>query len=538
MTPLKFLDRTALAYPEKVAIVDGPRRFSYRQFQARVHRLAWALRDGGIKPGDRVAFLCPNTAEMLEAHFAVPLAGGVLVAINTRLASGEIAYILNHSGTRFLFVDEELESVVRPDDREPPRDGPDGAQEDSTLERIIVIGAKTSPAGESRPCAYEALLAGSRDDAVPWLIADENDTIAINYTSGTTGRPKGVMYTHRGAYLNALGEALTSGVRPESVYLWTLPMFHCNGWCFTWAVTALGARNVCLRRIDPSAVWRMIDEQAVTHLNGAPVVMVSLLNDPDRPQRLSRPLTATVAGAPPSPTMIQQMTELGADVIHVYGLTETYGPHTVCAAGEDWPSLDIAHRAQLMARQGLHYVTADAVRVVDEQMQDVPADGQTLGEVVMQGNNVMQGYFNDPRATEEAFRGGWFHSGDLAVMHADGYIELRDRRKDIIISGGENISSIEVEQALCRHPAVLEVAVIGVPHEKWGETPKAFITLKTSATATEQQLIEHCRQVLAHFKCPTQIEFMALPKTSTGKIQKFVLRQQAWGDSRQRIQGA
>ena len=362
--------------------------------------------------------------------------------------------------------------------------------------------------------------------------------ISINYTSGTTGKPKGVMYSHRGAYINALGEVVETTLTSEAVYLWTLPMFHCNGWCFPWGVTAAGGTHVCLRQVEPELVWSLVAEHGVTHFNGAPVILIALLNHPSRPEKLDRPLTVTTAGAPPSPTLIDQMETLGAKIIHVYGLTETYGPHTVCAAQPAWKNLSIGEQARLKARQGVAYTIADDVRVVDENMIDVAADGETMGEVLMRGNNVMIGYYQDLQATSDAFRGGWFHSGDLAVMHPDGYIELRDRNKDIIISGGENISSIEIEQTLYRHPAVLEVAVIAIPHNKWGETPKAFVTLKEGMEADAQELIAFCRDQTAHFKCPTAIEFTALPKTSTGKIQKFVLREKEWKGSEHRIKGA
>ena len=526
LTPLQFLARSSSVYRDKTAIIHGAVATTYGEFGQRVNRLASALRAHGLVRGDRVAFLCPNIPPMLEAHFGVPLAGGILVAINTRLAPNEVAYILNHSGAKFLFVDSELAATVRP-----------------VLDRLTtvktIVNILDAPVGEplSGP-DYESFLAEAFSEPLPFPMEDEEATISINYTSGTTGMPKGVMYSHRGAYLNALGEAIETGLSSETVYLWTLPMFHCNGWCFTWAVTAVGGTHVCLRKVDPAAAWSLVDRHRVTHLNGSPVVLISLLNHASRPQKLSRPITVTTAGAPPSPTLIGQMEALGAKIIHVYGLTETYGPHTICAPQADWASLPADERSRLKARQGVAYTIADQVRVVDENMLDVPADGETLGEVLMRGNNVMTGYYDDPEATRKAFKGGWFHSGDLAVMHADGYIELRDRRKDIIISGGENISSIEVEQVLYRHPAVLEVAVVGVPHAKWGETPKAFVTLKDGMQASDQELIDFCRAQIAHFKCPTAIEFTALPKTSTGKVQKYVLRQKEWAGHEKQIQGA
>jgi fatty-acyl-CoA synthase len=499
LTPLSFLERTAYAFPRRVGVVDGDRRLSWTDVRERTRRLAVALQESGIEKGDRVAFLAPNRCELLEAHYGVPAAGAVLVAINVRLMADEIAYIVTHSGARLVVVDPSLAHLVAGLD----------------VERLLVTGEGSS---------YEAFLASAGDVEPEDRLESEDDTISINYTSGTTGRPKGVMYTHRGAYLNALAEAAHAQLTPRSVYLWTLPMFHCNGWCFTWAVTAAGARHVCLPKVDPPLVWRLIDEENVTHLNGAPTVLVMLAADPSA-SVLARQVLVTTAGAPPPPAVIERTEALGFAVNHVYGLTETYGPITICEWDPAWDSLGVEERARLKARQGLHLLTADRVRVVDADMRDVPADGETMGEVVMRGNNVMKGYFANDAATEEAFRGGWFHSGDLAVMHPDGYIELRDRAKDIIISGGENISTIEVEQALVRHPDVLEVAVIAVPDEKWGERPKAFVTLREGAELTEDELIAFARETLPGFKAPDEIEFGELPKTSTGKIKKYELRE-------------
>jgi acyl-CoA synthetase (AMP-forming)/AMP-acid ligase II len=508
LNPVEFLHRAAYMYPEKIAVVDGGRRYSYRQLAERSWRLASALRSAGLGKGDRVAALLFNSPAMLEAHFGVPAAGGVLVAVNNRLSSAEIGYILGHSGARYLLVDSGLEAMIKPVD----------------LRGVTVIGCTGSgDAGDS----YEQFLAsGSPARPVSWL-EHEEETISINYTSGTTGRPKGVQYTYRGAYLNALGEVIHAGLSAESVYLWTLPMFHCNGWCFPWAVTAVAARHVTMRAVDPQLIWELIDGEGVTHYNGAPTVQLLVLNHP-RAHRLERPVTAMVAAAPPSPTLLGRMSELNLRVVHVYGLTETYGPITVCPEQEGWRDLPAAERARHLAHQGQGYVSADLVRVVDDQMRDVAQDGQAMGEVVMRGNNVMSGYFRDQAATATAFTGGWFHSGDLAVWHPDGTIELRDRGKDIIISGGENISSIEVEQAITAHPAVLEAAVIGVPHPHWGERPKAFVTLNDGATASPQEIIAFCRERLAHYKCPDTVELGTLPKTSTGKVQKFVLRDREW----------
>nr|WP_241684305.1 AMP-binding protein [Actinomadura sp. J1-007] len=453
---------------------------------------------------------------MLVAHFGVPLAGAVLVAINTRLAPAEVGHILDHSGAKVLVVDATLHPSVAPLEGGP-----------ASLERIVTVtdpasGAEPDPAVGGLP--YGELLALGSDDPLSWSVPDENAAISINYTSGTTGRPKGVVYTHRGAYLNALGEVLHSRHSPDSVYLWTLPMFHCNGWCTPWALAAIGGTQVCLRAVDAAEVWRLIDEEGVTHLNGAPTVLLAIANA-ERAHALDRPLTVTTAGAPPSPTIIGQMERLGASIVHVYGLTETYGPYAVCEPQPGWPGLDAAERSRLLARQGVGMVQTDGLRVVDGAMRDVPADGETLGEIVMRGNNVMKGYHRDEAATAEAFRGGWFHSGDLGVRHPDGYVELRDRSKDIIISGGENISTVEVERALDSHPAVLEAAVVAVPDDRWGERPKAFVVLRPGRDATEAELIGHVRERLAHFKAPDRVDFLAeLPKTSTGKIQKFELR--------------
>ncbi|MFQ5553917.1 MAG: AMP-binding protein [Acidimicrobiia bacterium] len=523
LTPLAFLERAATVFSDKEAVVYRETRMTYAELGVEATRTAHALRRAGIEPGDRVAYLLPNLPEMLVAHFAVPLAGAVLVAINTRLSGAEVEYIVNHSGARVLVVDTELYPAVAPH-----------LGDAAGLERIVSL----DDAGTGTPEGTMPLtefLEGAEGDPLPWTVEDETAAISINYTSGTTGRPKGVQYTHRGAYLNALGELIHSRHSPASVYLWTLPMFHCNGWCTTWALTGIGGRHVCLRAAEPTEIWRLIREEGVTHLNAAPTVLISMVNAPEAgpfPQKL----TATTAGAPPSPTIIGQMEELGADIVHVYGLTETYGPHTVCEIQEGWAPMSGADRARLMSRQGVSYIIADPIRVVDETMTDVSRDGATMGEVVMQGNNVMAGYFADPEATAAAFRGGFFHSGDLGVHHPDNYIQLRDRAKDIIISGGENISTIEVEQAVMSHPSVLEAAVVAVPHETWGERPKAFVVLKDDATASGDELIEHVKGSIARFKAPDVVEIVdALPKTSTGKIQKYVLREQEWAGRDSRI---
>ena len=529
LTPLAFLGRSAEVFGDKTAIVHGSRRITYREFADEATRLARALQASGIGPGDRVAFLCPNVPEELIAHFAVPLAGAVLVAINTRLSAQEVRYILDHSGSKLLVVDAALRGLVEPI-----------AERLETVREIVTLVDPewTGSQGLVPPGAtYEDLLARGTGDPLPWEVGDERSTISINYTSGTTGRPKGVMYSHRGAYLNALAEVIHSEHSSASVYLWTLPMFHCNGWCTTWAVTAAGGTHVCLRAVQADEIWRLLDDEGVTHLNAAPTVLVTMANAAQA-HRLDRGLLVTTAGAAPSPTVIGKMEQIGAKVVHVYGLTETYGPYSVCEWQPAWPGLPPAERARLLARQGVAMVQADPLRVVDEQMRDVPRDGQSMGEIVMRGNDVMTGYFADEEATAHAFRGGWFHSGDLGVWHPDGYIELRDRAKDIIISGGENISTIEVERAIDSHPDVVEVAVIAAPHDQWGERPKAFVILRPGATVTEQQIIDHVREQLAHFKAPDHIAFVTeLPKTSTGKIQKFTLREKEWAGHQSRIQG-
>jgi fatty-acyl-CoA synthase len=515
LNPVDFLVRSAYLYPEKTAVVHGARRLPYRELGERSWRLANGLRAVGLEKGDRVATLLPNSPAMLEAHFGVPAAGGILVPINTRLGAAEVEYILSHSGARFLLVDRELADVVAA----------------LALPGLTTIeSADTGAAGD----LYEDFLAGA-DATIPesWL-EDEEETISINYTSGTTGRPKGVQTTYRGSYLNALNEVIVAGLSGESAYLWTLPMFHCNGWCFPWAVTAVAARHVTMRSVDPAAVWHAIDEEGVTAYCGAPTVQLMIINH-ERAHPVERPVTALVAAAPPSPTLIERMSELNFGVVHVYGLTETYGPITVCPEQDGWHLLPPEERADLLSRQGQAYISSDLVRVVDDELNDVEQDAEAMGEVVMRGNNVMSGYFADEEATSRAFRGGWFHSNDFAVWHPDGNIELRDRGKDIIKSGGEKISSIEVEQTLVAHPAVLECAVVGVPHDFWGERPKAFVTLNEGAGASDRELIDFCRDRLAHYKCPDAVEFGPLPKTSTGKVQKFVLREREWAGRETRI---
>ncbi|WP_347350733.1 long-chain-fatty-acid--CoA ligase [Intrasporangium sp.] len=530
LTPLSLLARSADVFPDKDAVVYRDRRLTYREFAAAATRLARALQASGIEPGDRVAYLMPNLPELLIAHFGVPLAGAVLVSINTRLSPEEVAYILEHSGARILVVDAELAVPL----------GTLGFQLPESVEEVVTVTDPAAP-GPDTPALtgpdYDGLLARGTDEPLPWTVPDETAMITLNYTSGTTGRPKGVMYHHRGAYLNSLGEQIHSGFGTDSVYLWTLPMFHCNGWCTTWGVTGAGGTHVCLRSVDAAEIWRLIDTEGVTHLDGAPVVMSTIANHPGA-HPLERPVVVTTAGAAPSPTIIEQMARLGATIVHVYGLTETYGPYAICERQPGWSELEVAELARLMSRQGVGMVCADRIRVVDEAMDDVPGDALTMGEIVMRGNNVMTGYFNDPEATATAFRGGWFHSGDLGVLHPDGYVELRDRAKDIVVSGGENISTVEVERALLSHPAVLEAAVIGAPDDKWGERPKAFVVVRAGQTVEPAALVEHVRNQIAHFKAPREVEIIPeLPKTSTGKIQKYNLREREWAGHTSRIKG-
>jgi len=504
LTPLEFLARSAAVYPSCTAVVDGDRRLTYAELQQRVHAFGAALQRAGVAPGDRVAILARNSLLALEAHFAVPLIGAVLVMLNIRLQSAELAPIVNHSGAKALLGDDLVLPLLEIAGQMPQ------------LERIITN--------------HEEFFRRGNSSVVPHRPA-EDDVISINYTSGTTGAPKGVMYTHRGGYINAIGEVVEHGLTNRSVYLWTLPMFHCNGWCFPWAVTAVGGRHICLAEVNAKLAVDLIEREGVTHLCGAPVVVRTLTEHcTQRGIRFQSGLKMVTAAAPPPPAVIRAAEEIGIDISHVYGLTETYGPHSVCAWHAEWNCEPLEKRAQLKARQGVPYVVAGTdMRVVDEEMRDVPADASTMGEVVMRGNNVMLGYYRDPEATETAFRGGWFHSGDLAVMHPDGYIEIRDRAKDIIISGGENISSVEVERVLYEHPAVLEAAIVARNDDKWGEVPHAYVLLKEDSNATAEELIEFCRARLAHFKCPKAVHFGPLPKTSTGKIRKNILRAQSRG---------
>ena len=520
LTPLDFLRRSAEVYPEKAAVVHGDRTFTYRELEARCRRLASVLAKRGVGRGDTVAVMAPNVPALLEAHYAVPGLGAVLNALNYRLDAATIAFCLEHGEAKVLITDRELSPVIAKALERSKREIFVVDIDDPLASGGTLLGATT----------YEDWLAtGDPAFEMPGP-ADEWDALALLYTSGTTGNPKGVVYHHRGAYLNALGNALAFGLSPDSVYLWTLPMFHCSGWTYTWAVTAVGATHVCLRKVDPALVFPAIEKHRVTHLCGAPIVLNMLVHAPESVKRrfAHRVEVATGGAAPPS-AVIEAMESMGFRVTHLYGLTESYGPATLCAWQDEWNALDLAARSRLMARQGVRYPTLADMQVGDPQTDaPVPRDGATLGEVMLRGNTIMKGYLKNARATEEAFRSGWYHTGDLAVWHPDGYIEVKDRSKDIIISGGENISSLEIEECLYRHPHVMEAAVVARPDEKWGETPCAFVVLKPGAPEVSGEEIQAwCREHIAHFKVPRTVVFGELPKTSTGKIQKFVLREMA-----------
>ncbi len=525
LTPLSFLDRAADVYPDKVAVIHGEWRLTYRAFRERCRRLASALARRGIGRGDAVALLAPNVPAMLEAHYGVPLAGAVLNPINVRLDGASVAHILAHSEARLLIADPEFAGTVA-DAYARMDDPPPLIAIDDPLYEGPLFEDDDGPRAEDR---YEAFIAAGDPDCAGDPPDDEWRAIAVNYTSGTTGGPKGVVFHHRGAYLNALGQVLVMGMNAETVYLWTLPMFHCDGWCYTWGVTAAAGTHVCLRRVDPALIFPMIVEHGVTHMCGAPIVLNMLIHAPAEQKRpFPRTVEVATGGAAPPSAVIAAMEEMGFHVTHLYGLTECYGPATVCAWHPEWDALPLDERAERTARQGVRYPTLEAMMVADpETLAPVPADGRTIGEIMLRGNTVMKGYLKSPEATAEAFRGGWFHTGDLAVVHPDGYVEVKDRSKDIIISGGENISSIEVESVLFRHPAVMEAAVVARPDEKWGETPCAFVTLKEGAQATAEEIIAFCRENMAHYKCPKTVVFGPLPKTSTGKIQKYELRERA-----------
>jgi fatty-acyl-CoA synthase len=523
LTPVSFLARSAAVYPTKPAVIHGDRAFTYAEFFARCRRLASALARRGIGEGDTVTIMAPNVPAMLEAHYGVPMAGAVLNPLNYRLDARSIAFILEHGEAKLLLTDTEFSDTIREALGLVPR-----------KISVIDIDDPRSPGDRGGTLLgekdYEAFLQEG-DPEFDWpRPADEWQAICLLYTSGTTGNPKGVVCSHRGAYLNALGNALTFGLSPRAVYLWTLPMFHCNGWTYTWAVTAVGATHVCLRRVDPGLIFPAIERHGVTHMCGAPIVLSMLIHAPTKVKRRpGRTVEVATGGAAPPSAVITAMEAMGFRVTHLYGLTESYGPATVCAWQADWDGLGQQERAARMARQGVRYPTLEDMVVADPQTQTpVPRDAKTMGEVMLRGNTVMKGYLKNRKATDEAFRGGWFRTGDLAVQHPDGYMEVKDRSKDIIISGGENISSIEVEEVLYRHPAVMEAAVVAKPDERWGETPCAFVSLKPDAgPVTSDDLVNWCRENLARFKVPKRIVFGPLPKTATGKIQKFVLREQA-----------
>ena len=520
MTPLDYLAWSANVYPDKTAVIHGDLKYSYKEFYGRCRKLASALWDCGVRKGDTVSVMAPNVPALLEAHYGVPMIGAVLNALNIRLDAANIAFILNHAETKVLITDREFSGVIKEalsELRNPPVviDIDDPLYEGGEL-----LGEKD----------YEAFL----DEGSPsfeWTRPDDEwQAIALNYTSGTTGNPKGVVYHHRGAFLNAMGNSKMFGLDRNAVYLWTLPMFHCNGWCFTWTVTEVAGTHVCLRRVDPEVIFPMIQQHNVTHMCGAPIVLNMLVHAPDSVKiKFDQTIEVATGGAAPPSAVIASMERMGFKVTHLYGLTETYGPATLCAWQDEWADLALEAKASKMARQGVVYLTLGEVAIIDpETMQRCPRDGETMGEIMFRGNTVMKGYLKNPKASEEAFGGGWFHSGDLAVMHPDGYIEIKDRSKDIIISGGENISSLEVEETLYQHPDVMEAAVVAKPDEKWGETPCAFVTLKPGAGAvSEADIIKWCRENLAHYKAPRTVIFGELPKTSTGKIQKYVLRAQA-----------
>jgi len=520
MTPLSLIERAASVYPGYTSVIHGRLKYTWAETYARCRRLASALAAKGVGVGDTVAVLATNIPAHYEAHFGVAMIGGVLNSINTRLDGPAVGFILDHAGAKVFLVDRELSATAK------------SALAHAEVKPLIIDiddPEYTGPGERLGDIEYEAFIAAG-DPAFAWQHPDDEwRAISLNYTSGTTGNPKGVVYHHRGAYLNAVGNALEWGMPQHPVYLWTLPMFHCNGWCFPWTVAAMAGVNVCLRKVDPVLIFELMKKHGVTHFCGAPTVLTMLINaDPKLKEGLKPGVKVTTAGAAPPAAVIQSMEELGFHINHVYGLTETYGPAVVSAWHAAWDPLPLSERARLRARQGVRYQMLESIKVMDpETMTEVPADAQTMGEIMFRGNIVMKGYLKNQKATDEALAHGWFHSGDLAVLHPDGYIEIRDRSKDIIISGGENISTLEVESVLYRHPAILEAAVVARPDEKWGETPCAFVTLKNGAKATDKEIIAFCRENLAHFKCPRTVVFTDLPKTSTGKIQKFVLRDQA-----------
>ncbi len=524
ITPVLFLERSAEVYPNKTAIIHGKLRQSWGQTYERCRRLASALQKHGIGLGDTVAVMLPNTPPMVEAHFGIPMAGAVLNALNTRLDAESVAFMLNHGEAKVVIVDPEFSGVMKK--------ALEIAKKDSGRDFLVIDVEEKEfdvPGEKLGALTYEKLLSEG-DPNFAWQVpADEWQAICLNYTSGTTGNPKGVVYHHRGAAINAVSNVLDWDINKHPIYLWTLPMFHCNGWCFPWTIAARAGVNVCLRRVDAQHIFAAIKEHGVTHYCAAPIVHNLLVNAPDE-MKVGVPagVKGLIAGAAPPASIIEGMEKLGFDLTHVYGLTETYGPAAVCVKQDKWNDVDIGERARLNARQGVRYHLQQAIAVLDpETMQPVPADGETMGEIMFKGNIAMKGYLKNDKATKEAFEGGWFHSGDLAVINPDGYVKMKDRSKDIIISGGENISSVEVEDVLYRHPAINAAAVVAKPDPKWGETPCAFLEIKPGSAVTAEEIIAHCKQHLAGFKVPKAIVFCELPKTSTGKIQKFELRKQA-----------
>ncbi len=524
ITPLLFLERSAQVYPDRLAIVHGKLRQTWSQTYERCRRLASALQKHGIGLGDTVAVMLPNTPPMVEAHFGIPMAGAVLNALNTRLDPESVAFMLNHGEAKVVMVDPEFSGVMKK--------ALEIAKKESGREFLVVDVEEKEfdvPGEKLGTLTYEKLLSEG-DPQFAWKVpADEWQAICLNYTSGTTGNPKGVVYHHRGAAINAVSNILDWDINKHPIYLWTLPMFHCNGWCFPWTIAARAGINVCLRRVDAQHIFAAIKEHDVTHYCAAPIVHNLLVNAPDElKEGVPSGVKGLIAGAAPPASIIEGMEKLGFDLTHVYGLTEVYGPAAVCVKQDEWNDVDIGERARLNARQGVRYHMQQAIAVLDpETLEPVPADGETMGEIMFKGNIAMKGYLKNEKATKEAFEGGWFHSGDLAVMNPDGYIKMKDRSKDIIISGGENISSVEVEDVLYRHPAVIAAAVVAKPDDKWGETPCAFLEIKPGMEVTPADIIAHCKQHLAGFKVPRAIVFCELPKTSTGKIQKFELRKQA-----------
>ncbi|KAF9429081.1 hypothetical protein BGZ76_001837 [Entomortierella beljakovae] len=517
LNPVHFLARSATVYPSKTAVIYGDRRYTYKELNRRSVALAYALKEQwGIQRGDTIAVIAPNTPAMLEAHFAIPAANAIINAINTRLNHNEVNYILGHSGAKAIICDAEFKDIIK----------------DSKLPVVFIedTGLASDP--------YEKFLARgySKADTLGWSGLDqtdnEDDSVSLCYTSGTTGKPKGVMYTYRGMYLAALANLIEAQLNLNSVHLFIVPLFHANSWIFPYAVTAASATHVMMRKVDYDLIWKSLIQHKITHMNGAPTIMIQIVHHPDA-VKLPKPMTCTVAGSAPTATLIAKMKELNMDICHVYGLTETYGPLTKCYDQPEWDDLTLDERAKKLSRQGHVYLVSDDVRVIDSEMNDTAWDGKQVGEIVFRGNIVMKGYHNDPEATAKAFKGGWFHSGDLAVRYPDGYISIQDRQKDIIISGGENISTLEVESCISSHPSVLEVAVIAAPSEKWGETPKAFVILKPGLPKEKlvdgPGLIAYCRENMAGFKCPSSVVIVKeLPKTSTGKLQKYVLRDQEW----------